>query len=191
MENSNTYLESCKRLFLYYKTLGEKAMEQLEEEQLFFAANEDTNSIAVIVQHVSGNMLSRWTDFLTSDGEKDWRNRDGEFELSIHTKEELLKLWEKGWDCLFTAINALTEEQLTQIVYIRNEGHTVLDAINRQLAHYPYHIGQIVFYAKMLKKTEWASLSIPKNKSNDYNADKFSKEKSTKHFTDDELNKLL
>lgn len=190
MENSNTYLESCKRLFLYYKTLGEKAMEQLEDEQLFFAANEDTNSIAVIVQHLSGNMLSRWTDFLTSDGEKDWRNRDGEFELSIHTKEELLKLWKKGWDCLFTAINALTEEQLTQIVYIRNEGHTVLDAINRQLAHYPYHIGQMVFYAKMLKKTEWSSLSIPKNKSNDYNADKFSKEKSTKHFTDDELNKL-
>lgn len=190
MENSNTYLESCKRLFLYYKTLGEKAMEQLEDEQLFFAANEDTNSIAVIVQHLSGNMLSRWTDFLTSDGEKDWRNRDGEFELSIHTKEELHKLWKKGWDCLFTAINALTEEQLTQIVYIRNEGHTVLDAINRQLAHYPYHIGQMVFYAKMLKKTEWSSLSIPKNKSNDYNADKFSKEKSTKHFTDDELNKL-
>lgn len=190
MENSNTYLESCKRLFLYYKTLGEKAMEQLEEEQLFFAANEDTNSIAVIVQHLYGNMLSRWTDFLTSDGEKDWRNRDGEFELSIHTKEELLKLWEKGWNCLFTAINGLTEEHLNQIVYIRNEGHTVLDAINRQLAHYPYHIGQIVFYAKMLKKTEWSSLSIPKNKSNDYNADKFSKEKSTKHFTDDELNKL-
>ena len=190
MENNNTYLESCKRLFLYYKTLGEKAMEQLEEEQLFFAANEDTNSIAVIVQHLYGNMLSRWTEFLTSDGEKDWRNRDGEFVLSIHTKEELLKLWEKGWDCLFTAINGLTEEQLTQIVYIRNEGHTVLDAINRQLAHYPYHIGQIVFYAKMLKKTEWSSLSIPKNKSNDYNADKFSKEKSTKHFTDDELNKL-
>lgn len=190
MENSNTYLESSKRLFLYYKTLGEKAMEQLEEEQLFFAANEDTNSIAIIVQHLSGNMLSRWTDFLTSDGEKNWRNRDSEFELNIKNKEELLKVWEKGWNCLFEAVNALSEEQLTQIVYIRNEGHTVLDAINRQLAHYPYHIGQIVFYAKMLKKTEWSSLSIPKNKSNDYNADKFSKEKSTKHFTDDELNKL-
>ncbi|WP_442786960.1 DUF1572 family protein [Flavobacterium suncheonense] len=190
MENSNTYLQSSKRLFLYYKTLGEKAMEQLEEEQLFFAANEDTNSIAVIVQHLSGNMLSRWTDFLTSDGEKEWRNRDSEFELNLKTREELLKVWEKGWNCLFKALDDLTEAQLSQIVYIRNEGHTVLDAINRQLAHYPYHIGQMVFYAKMLKKTEWTSLSIPKNKSNDYNADKFSKEKSTKHFTDDELNKL-
>ncbi|KGO90634.1 DUF1572 domain-containing protein [Flavobacterium suncheonense] len=190
MENSNTYLQSSKRLFLYYKTLGEKAMEQLEEEQLFFAANEDTNSIAVIVQHLSGNMLSRWTDFLTSDGEKEWRNRDSEFELNLKTREELLKVWEKGWNCLFKALDDLTEAQLSQIVYIRNEGHTVLDAINRQLAHYPYHVGQMVFYAKMLKKTEWTSLSIPKNKSNDYNADKFSKEKSTKHFTDDELNKL-
>lgn len=190
MENSNTYLESCKRLFLYYKILGEKAIEQLEEEQLFFAAHEDTNSIAVIVQHLSGNMLSRWTDFLTSDGEKEWRNRDGEFELNLQNKEELLNIWKKGWDCLFNTINAISEEQLSQIIYIRNEGHTVLDAINRQLAHYPYHIGQIVFYAKMLKKTEWISLSIPKNKSNDYNADKFSKEKTNKHFTDDELNKL-
>ncbi|MEW5675894.1 DUF1572 family protein [Flavobacterium enshiense] len=190
MEINNNYLESVKRLFLYYKTIGEKAMNQLEPEQLFFAANEDTNSIAVIVQHLSGNMLSRWTDFLTSDGEKEWRNRDSEFETVLKTKDELLNIWEKGWDCLFQAINSLTPEQLTQIVYIRNEGHTVLDAINRQLAHYPYHIGQIVFYAKMLKQTEWDSLSIPKNKSGDYNADKFSKEKSTKYFTDDELNKL-
>ncbi|TGD59413.1 DUF1572 family protein [Flavobacterium humi] len=190
METDNTYLESSKRLFLYYKTLGEKAMGQLEPEQLFTVVNEDTNSIAVIVQHLSGNMLSRWTDFLTTDGEKEWRNRDGEFEETIHTKEELLKAWEKGWDCLFEAINGLTPGQLSQIVYIRNEGHTVMDAINRQLAHYPYHVGQIVFYAKMLKKSEWDSLSIPKNKSGDYNADKFSKEKTTKHFTHDELNKL-
>ncbi|MGX7668539.1 DUF1572 domain-containing protein [Flavobacterium pedocola] len=190
MAINNNYLESIKRLFLYYKTIGEKAMDQLEPEQLFFAANEDTNSIAVIVQHLSGNMLSRWTDFLTSDGEKEWRNRDGEFEENISSKEELMQLWEKGWDCLFSALNSLTPEQLSQIVYIRNEGHSVLDAINRQLAHYPYHIGQIVFYAKMIKQTEWTSLSIPKNKSGDYNTDKFSKEKSTKHFTDDELNKL-
>ena len=190
METDNTYLESSKRLFLYYKTLGEKAMGQLEPEQLFTAVNEDTNSIAVIVQHLSGNMLSRWTDFLTTDGEKEWRNRDSEFEEIIQTKEALLKAWEKGWDCLFNAINGLTSGQLSQIVYIRNEGHTVMDAINRQLAHYPYHIGQIVFYAKMLKKSGWDSLSIPKNKSGDYNADKFSKEKTTKHFTDDELNKL-
>lgn len=190
METNKNYLESVKKQFLYYKTIGEKAMAQLEPEQLFVSVNEDTNSIAVIVKHLSGNMLSRWTDFLTSDGEKEWRNRDDEFEATIKTKEELMTLWDKGWNCFFDAVNALTPEQLSQIIYIRNEGHTVMEAINRQLAHYPYHVGQIVFYAKMLKQSDWTSLSIPKNKSNDYNADKFSKEKSTKHFTDDELNKL-
>ena len=190
MSLQNSYLESIKKQFLYYKTLGEKAMEQLEPEQLFISVNEDTNSIAVIIKHLSGNMISRWTDFLTSDGEKDWRNRDGEFEETINTKEELLNVWNKGWDCFFNTINALTPDQLETIIYIRNEGHTVIEAINRQLAHYPYHIGQIVFYAKMLKKSEWNSLSIAKNKSTSYNTDKFSKEKSIKHFTDDELNKL-
>jgi hypothetical protein len=190
METNSIFLESAKRLFLYYKTLAEKAIDQLEEDQLFFAANEDTNSIAVIVQHLAGNMLSRWTDFLTTDGEKEWRNRDGEFEENYKTKAELMAFWTKGWDCLFDAVNSLQPEQLSEIIYIRKEGHTVMDAINRQLAHYPYHVGQIVFYAKMLKKTEWNSLSIPKNKSNDYNADKFSKEKSIRNFTDDELNKL-
>jgi hypothetical protein len=190
MSLTSNYLESIKKQFLYYKTLGEKAMEQLEPEQLFISVNDDTNSIAVIVNHLSGNMLSRWTDFLTTDGEKEWRNRDGEFEEIIKTKEELLTFWNKGWDCFFNALNSLTPEQLETIIYIRNEGHTVVEAINRQLAHYPYHIGQIVFYAKMLKRDEWNSLSIPKNKSNTYNADKFSKEKSIKNFTDDELDKL-
>ena len=187
---NNTYLESVKKQFLYYKTLGEKAMEQLEPEQLFVSVNEDTNSIAVIVKHLSGNMISRWTDFLTTDGEKEWRNRDGEFEETINTKAELMEVWNRGWDCIFNTFNALTPDQLETIIYIRNEGHTVMEAINRQLAHYPYHVGQMVFYAKMLKKTEWNSLSIPKNKSNSYNADKFSKEKSIKNFTDDELGKL-
>ncbi len=187
---NNGYLESIKKQFLYYKALGEKAMEQLEPEQLFVSVNEETNSIAVIVKHLSGNMISRWTDFLTNDGEKEWRNRDGEFEETINTKEELMAVWNKGWDCFFTAINALSPDQLETIIYIRNEGHTVMEAINRQLAHYPYHIGQIVFYAKMLKQTEWISLSIPKNKSNSYNADKFAKEKRLKNFTDDELDKL-
>ena len=190
MEINNFYLESVTKQFLYYKTLGEKAIEQLEPEQLFVAVNEDTNSIATIIQHLSGNMLSRWTDFLTTDGEKEWRNRDGEFENNLNSKEEVLELWNKGWDCFFNALHSVTQNQLTTIIYIRNEGHTVVEAINRQLAHYPYHIGQIVFYAKMLKQSEWNSLSIPKNKSNSYNADKFSKEKSIKNFTDDELNKL-
>lgn len=190
METKTNYLESVKKQFLYYKTLGEKAMEQLEAEQLFISVNEDTNSIAIIVNHLVGNMLSRWTDFLTTDGEKEWRNRDGEFEEILKTKPELLAHWEKGWQCLFNALNSLKPEQLDEIIYIRNEGHTVLEAINRQLAHYPYHIGQIVFYAKMVKKTEWQSLSIPKNKSDSYNADKFSKGQSIKNFTNDELKKL-
>ena len=190
MTLNNSYLESIKKQFLFYKTLGEKAMDQLEPEQLFVAVNDYTNSIATIVKHLSGNMLSRWTDFLTSDGEKEWRNRDSEFEETISTKEELLITWNKGWDCFFNAIDSLTPDQLTTIIYIRNEGHTVIEAINRQLAHYPYHIGQMVFYAKMLKQSEWTSLSIPKNKSNSYNADKFAKEKSIKNFTDDELNKF-
>ncbi len=197
MTTQESFLTSAKKQFLYYKTLGEKAMNQLEAEQLFFAANEDTNSVYIIVKHLHGNMLSRWTDFLTTDGEKEWRNRDNEFEentsnsLSIaEQKEQLFKLWNEGWKCLFKALDALTPEQLSQIVYIRNEGQTVVEAINRQLCHYSYHVGQIVFYAKMIKKTQWESLSIPKNKSKDYNSDKFSKDKSIKNFTDDELKRL-
>uniref|UniRef100_UPI003751E0BC DUF1572 family protein n=1 Tax=Flavobacterium sp. TaxID=239 RepID=UPI003751E0BC len=138
METNSIYLESVKKQMLYYKTIGEKAIEQLEPEQLFISVNEDTNSIATIIKHLSGNMLSRWTDFLTTDGEKEWRNRDGEFNDSIKTKEELLETWNKGWNCFFDAINDLKPEQLSTIIYIRNEGHTVIEAINRQLAHYPY-----------------------------------------------------
>lgn len=192
MNVSEDFLRSANRQFLYYKTLGEKAIDQLEPEQLFVSLNDDTNSIATIVKHLHGNMLSRWTDFLTTDGEKEWRNRDGEFESlkEEQTKDTILKQWNEGWACLFNTLNNLTPENLSQIIYIRNEGHTVLEAINRQLAHYPYHVGQMVFYAKILKKSEWTSLSIPKNKSNDYNTDKFSKDKAKKHFTDDELDKL-
>lgn len=190
MDASVSYLESIKKQFLYYKTLGEKAFEQLEAEQLFVSLNENTNSIAVIVKHLSGNMLSRWTDFLTTDGEKEWRNRDDEFEATLQTKDELITFWNKGWDCFLNTLDTLETSHLSQIIYIRNEGHTVIEAINRQLAHYPYHIGQIVFYAKLLKKDKWSSLSIPKNKSNSYNADKFSKEKTIKNFTEEELKRL-
>ena len=190
MEINIQYLESAKKQFLYYKTLGEKAIDQLEAKQLFFAVNEDTNSIAMIVKHLSGNILSRWTDFLTTDGEIEWRNRDSEFENDLQSKEEVLALWNKGWECLFIALDGLQPEQLSQIIYIRNEGHSVTEAINRQLAHYPYHVGQIVFYAKQLKNSDWESLSIPKKKSNSYNADKFSQEKSIKNFTDEELKRL-
>jgi len=186
----NDYLESVIKQFQYYRMLGEKAIDQLEPEHLFVSANEDTNSIATIVKHLWGNMLSRWTDFLTTDGEKPWRDRDAEFENDLKDKEEVMKKWNEGWDCLMNALTSLKPEQLSHIIYIRNEGHTVLEAINRQLAHYPYHIGQIVYAAKMLKKGEWNSLSIPKNRSKQYNAVKFAKEKERKHFTDDEIKKL-
>ena len=190
MEATESYLESVKKQFLYYKMLGEKAMDQLEPEQLFVVINEDTNSIATIIKHISGNMLSRWTDFLTSDGEKEWRNRDAEFENDLQSKEEVLEVWNKGWNVFLSTLNNLEPQQLSDIIYIRNEGHTVIEAINRQLAHYPYHLGQIVFYAKQLKNSEWNSLSIPKNKSTSYNADKFAQEKSIKNFTEEEFRRL-
>ncbi|MGE6355670.1 DUF1572 family protein [Flavobacterium sp. NPDC079362] len=190
MEATESYLESVKKQFLYYKTLGEKAIDQLEPQQLFVTVNEDTNSIATIIKHISGNMLSRWSDFLTSDGEKEWRNRDAEFDNDLQSKEEVLIVWNKGWDCFLNTLNSLKPEQLSDIIYIRNEGHTVIEAINRQLAHYPYHVGQIVFYAKQLKNASWNSLSIPRNNSGNYNAEKFAKEKEIKNFTDDELERL-
>ncbi|EGL17558.1 MULTISPECIES: DUF1572 family protein [unclassified Paenibacillus] len=190
MSANQTYLESARKQFLYYKTLGEKAMNQLEPEQLFTAYNEDTNSIATIVAHLGGNMLSRWTDFLTTDGEKDWRDRDAEFGHGLSDKEQLLDKWNEGWNCLFHALDSLSPGQLEQIIYIRNEGHTVIEAINRQLAHYPYHVGQIVYAAKLLKKEEWNSLSIPRNKSAQFNSEKFAKQKSVQNFTDEEMKRL-
>lgn len=190
MSTNAQYLESVKKQFLYYKTLAEKAIHQIDEEQLFVALNDDTNSIAVIVKHLRGNMLSRWTDFLTSDGEKTWRNRDDEFVNTYSSKQEVLERWNEGWKCFFDTLDRLTPGQLNQIIYIRNEGHSVLEAINRQLSHYSYHIGQIVFYAKILKTTHWNSLSIPKNKSNDYNTEKFSNDKQIKNFTDQEIKRL-
>lgn len=186
---NSEYLESAKKQFEYYKLLGEKTFDQLSEEKMFFKYNEDSNSIAVIIKHLHGNMLSRWKDFLTSDGEKDTRDRDGEFEEGATTKVQLLLLWRQGWECLFDALNSLKEEDFGKTIYIRNQGHSVMEAINRQLAHYPYHVGQIVFIGKMLADNNWKSLSIPKNKSKEFNADKFSKEKHKTHFTDEFLKK--
>lgn len=192
MDANQVYLESAKKQFLYYKTLAEKAMEQLEPDQLYSTAadNEDVNSIATIVNHLCGNMLSRWTDFLTTDGEKPWRDRDSEFENVINGKEELLTKWNEAWTCLFNTLNSIKPDQLLQIIYIRNEGHTVMEAINRQLAHYPYHIGQIIYASKSLKPTSWNSLSIPRNSSKNFNNEKFSQEKALKNFTHDELKRL-
>lgn len=181
------FLESSIKQFEYYKMLGEKAMGQLSDEQLFFIPSPESNSMAIIVQHLSGNMRSRWTDLLTSDGEKEWRNRDAEFETIIKTKEELMNCWNQGWDVFFGALKSLKEDDLNKIIYIRHQGHTVMEAINRQLAHYPYHIGQMVFLAKLLVTEKWQTLSIAKNQSNSYNTEKFSKERSTQHFTDEYL----
>ncbi len=182
---SNSYLNSIIKQFQYYKSLGDKTFHQLSEKQLFYVFNEESNSIAIIVKHIAGNMLSRWTNFLFEDGEKEWRNRDQEFENSFTTKKEVIDYWEQGWNCLFNAINPLTENDLDKIIYIRNHGHTVTEAINRQLCHYSYHTGQIVFLGKMLTNEKWQSLSIPKGNSKSYNQEKFSKEKIKKHFTED------
>jgi hypothetical protein len=183
------YLSSINRQFLFYKDLAEKAMAQVEDEKLFWHYNEDSNSIAVIVKHLSGNMISRWTDFFTSDGEKEWRDRDSEFENDLKSREQVIKAWDKGWDVFLNTLDSVKPEDLDRIIYIRNQGHTVMEAINRQLAHYSYHIGQIVFVAKMAVNKEWKSLSIPKNKSKDYNSEKFSQPKEKKHFTDEFLKK--
>lgn len=168
--------------FEYYKMLGDKSFEQLSDDQIFWQFNEESNSIAVIVKHITGNMLSRWTNFLTEDGEKSWRDRDEEFINTFKTKTEVLDYWEKGWECLFDALNQINNENLYSTIYIRNEAHSVIDAIFRQLAHYPYHIGQIVFIAKMVKNENWKTLSIARNKSADFNNDMKNK------FSQDDLN---
>ncbi|MFH4965636.1 DUF1572 family protein [Gaetbulibacter sp. M235] len=182
---NNSYLESAFKQFKYYKSLGDKTFEQLRFEELQKEFSQDSNSISIIVKHLVGNMLSRWTNFLNEDGEKPWRDRDFEFVDSYTSKKELIDSWNTGWDCLFNTLNQLTTDNLNTIIYIRNEGHTVTEAINRQLCHYAYHVGQIVFLGKLIKGTEWKSLSIPKGDSSKYNQEKFDKEKMRKHFTDD------
>lgn len=177
------YLSSVQKQFEYYKLLGDKTIDQVPEEKLFWQYNEESNSIATIVKHLSGNMKSRWTDFLTTDGEKENRNREAEFDNDLYTKEEVLKAWNDGWKCLLDTICSLKNQDLEKEVFIRNMGHTVMEAINRQLAHYPYHVGQMVFIGKMICGKDWVSLSIPRGQSDVYNAEKFAKPKHTEHFT--------
>lgn len=183
----NPIIDTFQKQFTYYKMLGEKAIEQLTDEQLLWQANENSNSVAMIVNHIVGNQLSRFTNFLTTDGEKEWRNRDAEFDEITFTKVEILKRWHEGWGCLFTALDSVSEDDLEKIVYIRNIGHTVFEAFTRQLAHYASHIGQIVFIGKILRNDEWISLSIPKGESTKYNENKFNKPKTHGHFTDEYL----
>ena len=259
------YLKSAKQQFQYYKQLGDKTMDQLNDEQLFWQYNDASNSIAIMVKHLWGNMMSRWTDFLTTDGEKDFRKRDEEFELRVgpslqgvdtanaegvdadnaegvdntaegvnniaegvdnnaegvdndaegvdtnnakgvdniaegvdtdnsegvneHSRAVIIEKWEQGWACLFTALDSINEENFDTTIYIRNQGHSIPEAINRQMMHYGYHVGQMVYLGRMMKGEDWQSLSIPKGNSKAYNAEKFSQEKGKRHFTDEYLGK--
>lgn len=168
-----SYLLSAIQQFEYYKSLAEKTFAQVSDEQLLWQYNAECNSIAIIVQHMYGNMISRWTDFLTTDGEKESRNRDIEFEIVISTRVEMMQRWSEGWECTFAAIKPLSENDLMRTVFIRGEAHSVVEAINRQLAHYAYHVGQMVFIGKMVADKNWKSLSVPRGESQQYNAEKF------------------
>lgn len=178
------YLDSARQLFRYYRELGDKALAQIGDDHIHWQPSAESNSVAVIVKHLSGNMLSRFTDFLTTDGEKPWRNRDAEFENDYADKAELLEAWDAGWQCFFNAVDPLKESDLGSIVYIRNQGHTVLEALSRQMCHYAYHVGQLVYLCRLLAGEQWQSLSIPKGGSQTYNADKFAQEKERKFFTE-------
>ena len=168
MSIETEYLRIIKERFKNVKNLGDKTIEQLSEDDIHWRLNEGSNSIAIIVKHLSGNMVSRWTDFLNSDGEKPYRNREQEFGDNILSKSELERVLEKGWNILFETLNILREKDLLKNVYIRGESHLVIEAIERQLAHYAYHIGQIVYIGKQIKNESWESLSIPKGKSEEY-----------------------
>lgn len=169
LQFTTSYLEDSLAVFRYYKNLSERAMAQVTDEQLIAVLDGEMNSIAIIVKHMAGNMRSRWTDFLSSDGEKPSRNRDTEFEDPPLTRKALLSLWEEGWQCLFRALEPLSDQDLQRTVTIRGEAHSVMQAINRQVAHYSYHCGQIVLLAKHFKHSEWQSLSVPRKQSSDFN----------------------
>ncbi len=168
-EFSTSYLRDSLSLFRYYKKLTERAIEQVTDEQLFAVLDGEMNCIAIIVKHLAGNMRSRWTGFLVSDGEKPDRKRDTEFEGPSATRTALMKMWEEGWDCVFTALEPLSDADTERTVMIRGEAHSVMQAINRQIAHYAYHCGQIVFLAKHLQAGQWKALTVPRGKSEDFN----------------------
>jgi hypothetical protein len=169
LQFTTSYIEDSLAVFRYYKKLAERAMEQVTDEQLFEVLDCEANSIAIIVKHMTGNMRSRWTDFLTTDGEKPDRNRDSEFVDPPATRRALLAEWEDGWGRLFGALESLSEVDLGRTITIRGEAHSVMQAMNRQLAHYPHHVGQIVLLAKHFACDRWQSLSVPRNKSGEFN----------------------
>ena len=178
LERTDSYLKDSLEVFRYYKRLGENAMAQCSDDALFRALDTESNSVAIIVKHIAGNMRSRWTDFLTSDGEKPDRNRDSEFEAPATTRTELMQQWEAGWKNVFNALEPLADAEMTRTVMIRGEAHSVMQAINRQIAHYSYHIGQIVFVAKHCSSDTWKALTIPKKQSSAFNKAVASGEKS-------------
>lgn len=160
------YLDDARKAMRAYKKLAEKALDQLKDDEYFITLDEESNSVAVVMKHMAGNIFSRWTDFLTTDGEKPNRNRDYEFVIGADTtREDVRDYWERGWQCVFAALDPLQIEDLDKRVFIRAEEHTVVQAINRQLMHYAYHVGQIVFLAKHFRAADWHSLSIPRNRS--------------------------
>ncbi len=167
---TTSYLKDSLDVFRYYKKLGEHAMAQCPDDALFASLDAESNSIAIIVKHMAGNMRSRWTDFLTTDGEKPDRNRDTEFETPPKTRAALMELWERGWKYVFDALEPLGDEDLVRTITIRTEPHSVMQAINRQVAHYSYHVGQIVYVAKHLAGNKWQTLTVPKKKSTEFNA---------------------
>ena len=177
---SKEFLQTVIRRVKYYKDLADKTFEQLNDADFHYQFNEESNSIAIIIRHMAGNMLSRWTNFLTEDGEKEWRQRDDEFSTNDYDKTQLLEIWEQGWKCYIDTLESLTEDDLLKTVTIRKEGLSVTDAINRQLAHYPYHIGQIVYIGRMIRNHEWKSLSIPRGHSLKYNRDETIKDPAKK-----------
>jgi uncharacterized damage-inducible protein DinB len=166
---TTSYLKDSTDVFRYYKKLGERAMAQCPDDALFESLDAESNSIAIVVKHIAGNMRSRWTDFLTTDGEKPDRNRDTEFETPPRTRAELMELWERGWKHAFDALEPLSDQDLVRTITIRTEPHSVMQAINRQIAHYSYHVGQIVFVAKHFAGNKWQTLTVPKKKSAEFN----------------------
>lgn len=166
---TTSYVEDSRAIFRQYKAMADRAMQQVTDEQLFSTLDEEANSIALIVKHITGNMQSRWTDFLTADGEKADRNRDGEFVDPPATRAALLEQWEASWTILFGALEALTDADLGRTVHIRGEAHSAMQAINRQIAHYAQHVGQIILLAKHYAGAQWQTLSVPKNRSAEFN----------------------
>lgn len=181
MSTAKEFLSTAVRRMKYYKDLGDKTFELLNDWDFHYRPNDESNSIAILIQHMAGNMLSRWTSFLEEDGEKEWRNRDAEFEITEQSKKELLELWDKGWDCFLSALTSLKKKDLKKKISIRNEQLSVVDAIIRQLAHYPYHVGQIIYIAKIIKNKGWKNLSIPKGGSLAYNSAEGPKDPAIKY----------